>query len=274
MTDRCLDRVADDFVLARQSLAERDAAIARVRAHFDDDTPLDAVDVRTLLADHARAQSLVTQLQERLRGEKHHHENDVQRLQELLGRVVNEARAALEQEKHDGAWVLDRIRRNLGTPTGRSVSIHAREVRAERDALRALASPDKRAIATRPDEAPERLHTLTAGCWCEPASALDGHVNEDGTAARLDLDDTRRCPVERCCATCGTEDDLAVGTAVSPVGVHCVTLCGACAEKGDVRCGSWGAAMSGVLAHCEHLGCDLDEAAAAIAAERVEAVAR
>lgn len=184
MTDRCLDRVADDFVLARQSLAERDAAIARVRAHFDDDTPLDAVDVRTLLADHARARELTRQLQYRLRGEKHHHANDVQRLRELLGRVgaeLNEARAALEQEKRDGAWVRDRIRRSLGTPDGRAVSIHAREVRTERDALRLLASPDKRGTATRPDEAPERLHTLTAGCWCEPASALDGHVNEDGS---------------------------------------------------------------------------------------------
>lgn len=26
------------------------------------------------------------------------------------------------------------------------------------------------------------LHTLTPGCWCDPASALDGHINEDGSA--------------------------------------------------------------------------------------------
>ncbi|HEY3510504.1 MAG TPA: hypothetical protein VGL36_15165 [Kribbella sp.] len=35
------------------------------------------------------------------------------------------------------------------------------------------------------------LHTLTAGCWCEPVSALDGHVNEDGSDpvfAATDLD--------------------------------------------------------------------------------------
>ena len=24
------------------------------------------------------------------------------------------------------------------------------------------------------------LHTLTASCWCSPATALEGHVNEDG----------------------------------------------------------------------------------------------
>lgn len=28
----------------------------------------------------------------------------------------------------------------------------------------------------------ELLHTLTPGCWCQPLTALDGHVNEDGTA--------------------------------------------------------------------------------------------
>ena len=28
----------------------------------------------------------------------------------------------------------------------------------------------------------ELLHTLATGCWCQPATALDGHVNEDGTA--------------------------------------------------------------------------------------------
>ncbi|MEA5366119.1 hypothetical protein VA596_41785 [Amycolatopsis sp., V23-08] len=70
----------DNLVLGRLTIAERDAAFARVRAHFDDGEPLGTDDVRTLLADHARATSLVTQLQERLRGEKHHHENDVQRL--------------------------------------------------------------------------------------------------------------------------------------------------------------------------------------------------
>jgi hypothetical protein len=35
------------------------------------------------------------------------------------------------------------------------------------------------------------LHTLTSACWCGPASALDGHVNEDGSAvefAATDLD--------------------------------------------------------------------------------------
>lgn len=25
------------------------------------------------------------------------------------------------------------------------------------------------------------LHILATSCWCDPATALDGHVNEDGT---------------------------------------------------------------------------------------------
>ena len=39
------------------------------------------------------------------------------------------------------------------------------------------------------------LHTLTESCWCQPLTALDGHVNEDGSPvefAATDLD-----PVDR-----------------------------------------------------------------------------
>lgn len=112
------------------------------------------------------------------------------------------------------------------------------------------------------------LHLTTTTCWCQPAAAADGHINEDGTAARLDLDDTSRCPIDRCCSTCGTEDGLAVGTAVTPLGVHCVTLCGSCAERGDVQCSGWPAAAMSVLDHCGHLDIDLDEMAAAAQAEK------
>lgn len=49
---------------------------------------------------------------------------------------LEELRAAFEQEKHDSAWVLARVRRNLGTPDGRAVSVHAAEVRKERDQAR------------------------------------------------------------------------------------------------------------------------------------------
>jgi hypothetical protein len=87
------------------------------------------------------------------------------------------------------------------------------------------------------------------------------------TASTVDLDDTSSCPLGRCCGACGTEDDLAVGTAITPVGVLCVTLCGSCAERGDTPRIGWATAASGSLDHCGHLGIDLDEMAAAIAAE-------
>lgn len=93
-------------------------------------------------------------------------------------------------------------------------------------------------------------------------------------ATKLDLDDTSRCPLGRRCATCSAEDDLAVGTAVTPVGVHCVTLFARCAAAGDVRQPSWSGAMMDVLEHCGHLGIDLDEMAAALAAERGEPALR
>lgn len=35
------------------------------------------------------------------------------------------------------------------------------------------------------------LHTLATSCWCQPLTALDGHVNEDGSPvefAATDLD--------------------------------------------------------------------------------------
>ncbi|MEV6879715.1 hypothetical protein [Amycolatopsis sp. NPDC051128] len=89
-----------------------------------------------------------------------------------------------------------------------------------------------------------------------------------------DLDDTSRCPLGRRCATCSTEDDLAIGTAVTPVGVFCITLCGTCAEKGDTPSIGYPAAAMQVMVHCSHLDIDLDEMAAALAAERVQAVAR
>lgn len=84
----------------------------------------------------------------------------------------------------------------------------------------------------------------------------------------MNLDDTSKCPTDSGCAACGAVDDLAVGTADTPVGVLCLTLCGSCAEAGDLpRFSSWTAAVSCVIAHCEHLGVDLDQAAAARRAE-------
>jgi len=80
----------------------------------------------------------------------------------------------------------------------------------------------------------------------------------------LDLDDTRTCPALPGCESCDAVDDLDVVTADLPVGVACLTLCGSCADAGDLpRFRSWSAAISRVLDHCGHLGVDADQAAAA-----------
>lgn len=82
--------------------------------------------------------------------------------------------------------------------------------------------------------------------------------------ARVNLDDTSRCPVAERCASCGSPDDLDVGTMDLPVGVCCTTLCGRCVEDHLLpRFPSWTAAVAAVIDHCEHLGVTIDEAAAA-----------
>lgn len=80
---------------------------------------------------------------------------------------------------------------------------------------------------------------------------------------RVDLDDTRRCPADAGCATCGAVDDLAVSTAETPVGILCLTLCSSCRDADDLpRFPSWTATVEHVIAHCGHLGIDTDAAAA------------
>lgn len=89
------------------------------------------------------------------------------------------------------------------------------------------------------------------------------------TARVLDLDDTSRCPLDRCCSTCSTEedDDLVIGTAATPVGIVCFTLCKPCADEGFTPRVSLHAAAASVAEHCGHLGCTIDEMAAAMQAE-------
>lgn len=50
----------------------------------------------------------------------------------------------------------------------------------------------------------------------------------------VDLDVTEACPLDEQCENCGTPEDLAVATAATAVGIHCLTLCGACADAGTV----------------------------------------
>ena len=83
----------------------------------------------------------------------------------------------------------------------------------------------------------------------------------------LDVDDTGSCPVAVSCAGCGARRDLAVATAGTPLGVFCLTLCGSCAETGELPHHSFVLAAGAVMEHCDHLDCDLDEMAAVLAGE-------
>lgn len=84
------------------------------------------------------------------------------------------------------------------------------------------------------------------------------------------LDDTSRCPVGDECASCGGDDDLAVATAETRVGVYCLTLCGPCADAGRLpksRLSAVGAVRM-VLEHLGHIGMDADAAADLLDAEK------
>ncbi|MFR9803132.1 hypothetical protein ACL02T_12615 [Pseudonocardia sp. RS010] len=87
---------------------------------------------------------------------------------------------------------------------------------------------------------------------------------------RIDLDDTSRCRIRPECEACRLPaDDLAAVTAFASIGVTCLTLCPACAAAGRLPVfGSWPEAARRVGEHCEHLGIDLDEMAAALDAGR------
>lgn len=84
-------------------------------------------------------------------------------------------------------------------------------------------------------------------------------------ATEVDLDDVSRCPRGHRCESCGTEHaELDVRTADTPLGVFCVTLCPRCASASTPPPVAIGTAVRLVTQHCEHLGIDVDEMAAAL----------
>jgi hypothetical protein len=87
---------------------------------------------------------------------------------------------------------------------------------------------------------------------------------------RVDLDDTHRCPVGAACESCGTASDLGVAVLDCVMGVFCLTLCGRCVRAGRVPTVGLATAALMVLAHCEHLGIDLDRMAAIRSAEQAD----
>jgi hypothetical protein len=89
----------------------------------------------------------------------------------------------------------------------------------------------------------------------------------------LNLDDTTNCPLGDRCAHCGTTGGLVVATFDTPIGVLCRTICGTCAADDAPRNPfrfslELNHVVRMVCDHCEHLGIDLDQMAAALDTER------
>jgi hypothetical protein len=82
----------------------------------------------------------------------------------------------------------------------------------------------------------------------------------------VDLDDVSRCPLAKRCESCGERGDLELVTIGTPVGVYCFTVCAACVVAARFP-KDWVRTAELVCRHCEHLGVDLDEMAAAADAE-------
>jgi hypothetical protein len=86
----------------------------------------------------------------------------------------------------------------------------------------------------------------------------------------VDLFNTERCPVGFRCEACGdATDSLVAATAETPLGVLCLTLCQRCGDADMAPPVAVGTAVRLVAQHCQHLGCDLDEMAAALAEMRM-----
>jgi hypothetical protein len=76
---------------------------------------------------------------------------------------------------------------------------------------------------------------------------------------RVNLDDTRRCPVAPECESCGRLDELAVLTADMPAGILCITLCDGCEVLGVVPILRPAEETARVREHGEHLEVDVDQ---------------
>lgn len=85
----------------------------------------------------------------------------------------------------------------------------------------------------------------------------------------VNLDDTSRCPQAKACERCGkagpTVEVVMVGLA--HLGVACASLCRGCRMYD--RLPRWGVpeSLQRIGEHCEHLGIDVDDMAAALEAD-------
>lgn len=81
----------------------------------------------------------------------------------------------------------------------------------------------------------------------------------------VDLDDTTNCPLGHRCESCGAAGNgVTVQTATTPLGVLCLTMCPRCSRSTVAPPLAVGTVVRLVMQHCEQLGIDADEMAAAM----------
>jgi hypothetical protein len=95
-------------------------------------------------------------------------------------------------------------------------------------------------------------------------AAQDDHRVAEGAlpqpALQVNPDDTSRCPTGLWCDGCGAaDDDVAVGSAETDLGIFCITLCTDCAEGGNLPVLPLMHALRRVHDHARHLGCTVDD---------------
>lgn len=82
----------------------------------------------------------------------------------------------------------------------------------------------------------------------------------------FDVFSTVSCPVGFRCESCGdAAENLVAATAETPLGVLCLTVCERCGNADMAPPVAVLTAVKLVAQHCEHVGCDMDEMAAALA---------
>ena len=94
----------------------------------------------------------------------------------------------------------------------------------------------------------------TAAGYRRRGTALAG----EELTGRVNLDDTRHCPIGPECESCGRLDELVVVTGDTPAGVLCMTLCEDCEVAGVDPIFTPAQETARVLAHGQHLGVDGD----------------
>lgn len=107
--------------------------------------------------------------------------------------------------------------------------------------------------------------------WTSPSGTVPPSPQAAAPPRPVNLDNTSRCPTPARCEACGSTSGVTTVTLETAVGVLCGRVCDECLDAGRLpHIAGWVLAAERVIAHCEHLGCDLDQMTDILAAERRE----